>query len=231
MNFVEQNTWNTIRELITTHDPDHRGWCVDVGIGESDYYFEWFAALGYPTLAIEPLPTEQARNACKAVNVPLLEMALSDIAGASTLYSTGTIHSLEKVLWGAADNHRLVSSIRLSDVIATYRIEHFTALKLDIEGHEGSVLRSLRTPILPTVLSFEFGGVWQKHTKQGQWSDRHMTELLATLAWLYHLGYKSGTVISSGDADRIQQVSFNQPSIDDMFTPDCNWGNIVTVLE
>lgn len=230
MNFVEQNTWNIIRDSIAIADPDCKGWCIDAGVGESDYYFEWFAALGYKTLAIEPLPTDQARAAGDLAGVDIAEIALSDHKGVAALYTVGTIHSLNGSLWGSAEQQHIVNTITLVDLIITNGIDSFTALKLDIEGAEGRVLRSLRKPILPSVLSFEFGGVWQRYTKQGQWSDDHMTELLATLAWLYHLGYKGGTVISSGDSDRIQEVSFNQPSIDDLFTPDCNWGNIVAVL-
>lgn len=230
MNFVEQHTWDAIRNMITKFDPDRKGWCIDVGIGDGDYYFEWFARLGYRTLAIEPLPTEQAATACKAAGVELIPVALSDYKSVAQLHTVGSIHSLDAHLWGEPDNQHWVTVSTLAHEAYLHNADRLTALKLDIEGSEGRVLRSLRKSLLPSVLSFEFGGVWQRHTRQGQWSDDHMSELLATLAWLWHLGYKGGRVISSGDSDRIRKVSFYQPSIDNLFTPDCNWGNIVAAL-
>lgn len=232
MNFVEQNTWNHISDHITRLDPDHLGWCVDAGIGDGDYYFEWFAHLGYKTLAIEPLLTEAARRALKDGNVTFVEAALGSYDGETTLHTARGIHSTQEGLWGQSEATHTVDVHTWRYIVEFIGIERIAALKLDIEGSEGIVIRGLWDCPLPDVLSFEFGGVWQRASRQGQWTVKRETELLLNLRELWRLGYREGVVISSGDSDKVLPITLERRmDIDALFTPDCGWGNIVVWRE
>lgn len=229
MNFVEQNTWEHIQTHITRLDPDRRGWCVDAGVGDGDYYFEWFAGLGYKTLAIEPLLTEAARFALANHNILFIEAALADYEGEAQLHTTHSgIHSLKEGLFGDSEGAHTVPVHTWRYVIELIGIEHIAALKLDIEGSEGMIIRQLWDNPLPSVMSFEFGGVWQRASGRGQWSPQSMVELLINLRLLWRLGYREGVVISSGDSDRVMPITLGRRmDIEALFTPDCGWGNIV----
>lgn len=232
MNFVEQNTWNHLSDHITRLDPERLGWCVDVGIGEGDYYFEWFAQLGYKTLAIEPLPTEAARQAVESSGATFIEAALGATDGEVQLHTARGIHSTHKGLWGESEEVRTVSAMKWRQVIERVGIDRITALKLDIEGSEGIVIRQLWDCPLPSVLSFEFGGVWARSSGCGQWSVQGVMELLVNLRELWKLEYREGVVISSGDSDRVLPIVLERRmDIEALFTPDCNWGNIVVWQE
>jgi FkbM family methyltransferase len=226
MNFVEHNTWETIKELIQIVDPNREGWAIDVGIGDDDYYFEWFNALGYKTIAVEPLPTERARYALIEHNVRFVEAAIAESVGEATMYTARNIHSLIGGLWGDSDSE--IKTVLTTTLKAlTEGIDKVTALKLDIEGAEGVVLQQINTNLLPSVLSFEFGGVWNRETMQGPWSSERQEELFSNLHLLSTLGYKEAFIVSSGDSDKVQVVDLPVYDADALFAPDTNWGNIV----
>lgn len=230
MNFVEQHTWNHLSDHITRLDPDRQGLCVDVGLGDGDYYFEWFAGLGYDTIAIEPLPTEGALRAVEASRASLVQAALGDRVGEAKLFTARNIHSLYDGLWGEAENSHTVPMLTWQNVLETD--DRVTALKLDIEGAENMVIRQLWSRPLPAVLSFEFGGVWQRNTGRGPWSMERVASLLHSLRTLHGLGYRHGVVIASGNTDSILFITLERRmDIDALFSPDCGWGNIVVWRE
>ncbi len=229
MNFVEQRTWESIKALIEAIDPQREGWAVDVGIGDGDYYFEWFANLGYKTVAVEPLPTEAARKAVNRAGVAFYEVALDVIGGQTTMYTAGSIHSLYSGLWGSSVHEHTVDTATLDTILAG--IDRITALKLDIEGAEGMVLRQLDRDKLPAVLSFEFGGVWSRVLATGSWSPERWQELQNNLLLLHKFGYTNAIVVSSGDRDRLQEVALPVADVDTLFPLDTNWGNIIVWRE
>lgn len=232
MNFVEQNTWQHFSDHIQRLDPDRLGWCVDVGIGDDDYYFEWFFKLGYPTLAIEPLPTDKATRAIEQSKVAFIQTALGNRDGETTLYSAHGIHSLHEGLWGDSEASQRVTVHTWRYITELVGITRIAALKLDIEGSEGIVIRQLWDCPLPDVLSFEFGGVWQRASRQGQWTAQRETQLLLNLRELWRLGYRQGVVISSGDSDKVLPITLERRmDIEALFSPDCGWGNIVVWRE
>lgn len=231
MNFVESTTWATLQTYLAAYDPDRTGWAIDVGIGDDDYYFEWLSRLGYQTVAVEPLPTEKALRALEESRVRLVEAALASIDGEATLYTARGIHSLHVGLWGAAEDRHAVRTMAWESLLEECGIDRIAVLKLDIEGGEYGVIRQLRPEVLPAILSFEFGGVWDQHTERGPWSEARVGMLIATFAMLEVLGYRDAVMISSGAQDRIVPTTIAELRDGAWIDPECNWGNIVTRLE
>ena len=223
MNFVEQHTWTLMRSLILELDPHRDGWCIDAGAGVNNFYFQWFCAHGYKTILIEPLPTEHVRRLCSHIEVPLLELALDSWDGTGVLHTQrdGYFHSLHPYLWGETIRETSVLTMRLPTLLEARKICLLTALKLDIEGAEPSILKQLDQNCLPAVLSFEWGGVWRCHEKLGPWSNNAVGLLQAAVARLPELGYRSGLVIT--DTEELRLVDCT----DLTFQPDDAWGNIV----
>lgn len=234
MNFVESHTWTALRRLMTLYDPDRRGWAIDVGTGLGDYYFEWFHNFGYPTLAVDPIPTLEVRTLCQNLGVPLWEGALGADDGEALLTSHGDIHSLYPALWGETHSERNVPVRTLPSLIEQWNITELTVLKLDIEGAEWAVIQTLQgldPTLLPAYLSFEFGGVWARRMGVGPWAKEGFEHLLGSLALLREYGYETGMVIASGDNDTLTPFDFKrQNGYDDLFPLDINWGNIIAVL-
>lgn len=232
MNFVETNTWQHFHDHIQRLDPDRRGWCIDVGIGDDDYYFEWFFKLGYPTLAIEPLPTDKANRAVEDSHVAFMQAALGAANGETHLHTARGIHSLYDGLWGESVASEVVKIATWKTVLERTGINRITALKLDIEGAESLIIRQLEGNPLPAVLSFEFGGVWTRASGHGPWGMARTAEVMLSLRLLWGLGYREGVVISSGDSDHVQPITLERRmDIDKLFSPDCGWGNIVVWRE
>lgn len=225
MNFVEEHTWSNIERLLNELDPEHKGWCIDAGIGDGDYYFEWFSNMGHPTIAIEPLPTFNAREAVTRSGALLMEVALSDKDGSATLYTSNNIRSLVEGLWGEVLSSHPVQTGTLRSIVPD--ADNWAALKLDIEGSEGIVLRQLVPGRLPAVLSFEFGGVWNRLEGIGPWSPARALELWDSLRRLFVLGYTKAIIVSSGDTDKVKETDLPIIDFDALFTPDTNWGNII----
>lgn len=232
MNFVEQNTWNYLSDHITRLDPDRLGWCIDAGVGDGDYYFEWFKGLGYPTLAIEPLPTSEARRILEESGVRFLEVALGAADSIALMHTARNIHALDKGLWGESEDSHSVVVQTWETTLFQAGITRITALKLDIEGSEGAVIRQLPGKPTPGVVSFEFGGVWARSSGRGSWSMTKEAELLRSLRHLHGMDYREGVVISSGDSDRLLPIALERRmDIDALFPLDTNWGNIVVWME
>lgn len=225
MNFVEKHTWNEISKLLNELDPEHKGWCVDAGIGDGDYYFEWFRNMGHPTIAIEPLPTDAAREAVIRSGALFEHAALATFDGEAKLYTSNNLHSLVEGLWGEVLSSKLVRTMTLGSVLLD--VDHLSALKLDVEGAEGMVLRQLDPNKLPAIVCFEFGGMWTKASGTGSWTVERVKELQGNLQLVSSLGYTKAIIISSGDSDRIQKIELPVVDFDELFTPDTNWGNII----
>lgn len=225
MNFVEQHTWTLIRSLILELDPNREGWCIDAGAGLDDYYFEWFSNHGYKTALIEPLPTLAVRQACAWHSVYLIQAALDSKDGVGTLHTLadGNLHSLHPALWGESRSSTEVLTMTLPSALDAVGIEHVTALKLDIEGAEPTVLCQLERWRLPSVLAFEFGGVHCCCEGIGAWSDGATRQLQDAVQRLPGLGYRAGLLIVASLGSEMRPLDFE----DLAFEPRDAWGNIV----
>lgn len=236
MNGVEQATWNCIRELMLAIDPERKGWCIDAGVGDQDYYFEWFHNFGYPTLAIEPFPNDGVRERCNQNNARLFVGALSDkddFHAATALYTDGDLHALYPDYWvGVRDMQQksAVCTATLRTLIREHEITRLTALKLDIEGAESAVIHQL--PMLrscPSILSFEFGGIVEKHTQQGAWSSINLWTLKSSLQVLKEVGYSHLLIVAGNTADTHLRAVKNEGVLDGLFEDSDVWGNIIAV--
>lgn len=226
---VEQYTWNCIRALMLSLDPDRSGWAIDAGVGHFDFYFEWMSRLGYRTLAIEPALSPEAIHAAWSGGVPLIEAALSDRDGIATLYAAPDrdLRSLE-TMWGGMEAAQAVHCITLGALMTAHRVDRLTALKLDIEGGEPTVIATLPTlpaEQLPLVISFEWGGEWPAKTECGAWQPSQRQRVDASFEILYGLGYGRGLLIGAGDSTFIRPIEYGV--MPHYFEPDDNWGNAV----
>ena len=223
MNFVEQHTWTLMRSLILELDPNRDGWCIDAGAGVDNFYFQWLHDHGYKTILVEPLPTEHVRRLCSHIGVPLLELALDSWDGVGVLHTQrdGYFHSMRSELWGETIRETSVLTMTLPTLLELRKICLLTALKLDIEGAEPPILEQLDQICLPTVLSFEWGGVWRRHEEKGPWSKDALAKLRIAVARLPELGYQSGLVITN--TEELRPLDY----ADLTFQPNDAWGNIV----
>lgn len=230
MNDVERCTWNCIRGLMLSLDPDRSGWAIDTGLGHFDFYCEWMRQLGYPTLAIEPAIDPDVIEMCSRQGIVLVEAALGGVDGIATLYSAPDrdLRSLDGTLWGGMTPVEAVQSLTLPTLLDRYGIERVTALKLDIEGAEPaalSCLPDLAADQLPLVISFEWGGEYPAKTERGPWQPDQQKRVNETFSLLSRLGYGRGLLIGSGDGFILRPIADGHAPW--YFEPDDNWGNAV----
>jgi len=230
MNFVERTTWELLQRLLADIDPNHNGWCIDAGAGVQDFYFEWFADAGYATLLIEPVPVQQVQAICENRDIPLLKMALADRTELLELaiHKDPNRHTLRADLW-PADYHDFqpIGGVTLVDIVEAYRIQHITALKLDIEGAEPQVLRTLTPDLMPDVIVFEFGGQVSKAHGTGAWSNETLLDVFQATRHLRDIGYRDGLIIAVGAGEHIRPLNFGTPD----FKMTDGWGNIIITKE
>lgn len=222
-NWVETQTWQAIQSALNAARP--AGICIDVGIGEQDFYFEWFANMGYKTVAIDPVASEYVEQLCNQSHVTLYRVALGQGVGVDSLHYThdGQIRSLLPV-WGA-DWTQDTNTMSLPELWTMLGEPQIAALKLDIEGMEPAIIRQLPAiDSVPCVLAFEIGGLYPFSTGAGRWQDDAWNEVMEAIATLWELGYQKATAYLSGNADYIIHIT---PG-DALDIPlDAEWGNLV----
>lgn len=222
-NWVETQTWKAIEAALNAARPD--GVCIDVGIGEQDFYFEWFANMGYKTIAVDPVASDYVQLLCNQSHVTLYKVALGAGSGIATLHysHSAQIRSLSKV-WGD-DSAVEVMTVSFPELWAMIDEPPIAALKLDIEGTEPIILQQLQDiEKLPTVLAFEVGGVYPFHTGAARWNAEAMFEVVEAICTLWDLGYKAAQVFLSGERDYGLKVSAGDMPI---IPSDAEWGNMV----
>lgn len=228
MHDVEQHTWNCLNLLAQRVDPDRAGIVIDAGLGNGDYYAEWFHRLGYRSIAVECAPTEGARRACEESQILLIEAALCERDGAQMLYHAPErdLRSLEGDLWGGMTAAREVECVTLPTLLERHNVELVTVLKLDIEGGEPAALSSLpslsRTNY-PLILSIEWGGEHAAYTQRGPWQRLYRERMEDMFVMLQALGYGTGLLIGSGDGLILRDFEQGLPRFED----GDNWGNAV----
>lgn len=227
MHDVECTTWEIISALIQEADPARDGWVIDAGLGNDDYYCEWTHNMGYKSLAIEPDPTPGAVNACEVSRIPLVSAALGGSEGVAILYSAPEreLRSLHGDVWGGMEDAGDVEVVTLPLLLRQYGVERVTLLKLDIEGAEPDVIRTLLEldkDALPSVICFEFGGEGTAECGRGPWSTAHQKRVSAAFKTLRRLGYKWGMLVGSGDGLFVREVNGKLN-----FSLSDNWGNAI----
>lgn len=227
MHDVERLTWIWLSRLLSEVDPDKTGWAIDAGLGRSEFYCEWTQNMGYKSIGIEPVPTDEAARACASSNVPLISAALGDKDGEAMLFNAPErdLRSLDGELWGGMHEMDLVPVVTLASLLEEYHIDKVTLLKMDIEGTEPEVINTLPDldeKLQPSLICFEFGGAGPLWGKSGPWQSDHHQILLYAIRILNSIGYNWGVVIGSGDGLFAREFS-GIPR----FSDTDNWGNII----
>ncbi|HIK43853.1 MAG TPA: FkbM family methyltransferase [Leptolyngbyaceae cyanobacterium M65_K2018_010] len=136
-----------LRHILPDLDPHRQGYCFDVGVGTFAFYCQLFAQLGFPTVAVEPMPNRQLRSLCQRHPIQLLELCLSDRVGRQTLHlgqfanlGNANFNSLAEDWFGASQRTRRVPTLDLKSLLEQIAPSQVTCFKLDIEGWESVVL-------------------------------------------------------------------------------------------
>ena len=145
----------------------------DVGANEGDFARAALAQLGPTTrvLAFEPAPPTFDRLAQAFQGNPqvaLYQLGLSDAPGDRALYSDGhdsgmaSVYQRDLTAQGRVlDQVATVAITTLDAFCAEQQISHIDYLKLDVEGHEYSVLRGAQQLLAAgaiEMIQLEFGG-------------------------------------------------------------------------
>lgn len=232
-----------LAEIIQEIDPQREGFCIDVGVGTFAFYCEIFARLGYPTIAVEPLPIKKLKQISETYSIQLIESCLSNIDGKQMLYLgnfagffNSNFSSLSPEWFGSSQKTKEVESIRLSTLLERIKATKVTCLKLDIEGWEFNVIEQLPyidNTLLPNVIMFEYGGGVNKKQGQKGWSKDFSEKTLNCLKILKNCGYQSSFIIDF--APRSQERFFDLQSFNleenQLFDEQSVYGNIITLKD
>jgi FkbM family methyltransferase len=232
-----------LAEIIQEIDPQKKGVCIDVGVGTFAFYCEVFAKLGYPTIAVEPLPIKKLKQISDNYGIKLLENCLSNIDGKQLLYLgnfaglfNSNFSSLSPQWFGSSAKTKEVESITLLTLLSRIKPDQITCLKLDIEGWEFNVIEQLPLldkSLLPQVIMFEYGGgVNKKQGKKG-WDEEFLQKTLNCLKILQKCGYQSSIMIdfSPQSQERFFDLQSGDLIVDKLFDENLVYGNIITLKE
>lgn len=197
MHPVERNTLDTLYDLLHDLDPDKQGWCIDGGAGVQDFFGLYFSEWGWPSVIVEPLPSDALLNSLHN-GVVLEAAALCAVDDRVTLFTghDGNTHSLD-ANWQDVTGHphanveRSVQGIRYQSLLDKYHINHVACLKLDIEGSEWSVIQQFVEDdiTLPQIVSIEYGGGFSKASGMGGWQEHRFNKVLQCVDVLRACGY------------------------------------------
>lgn len=247
---VEACCQSLLTHFLPLIDPQHQGLCLDVGVGTFAFYCERFARLGFPTVAVEPLPVPKLKQLAKTIPFQLIEACLSDTDGQQTLYRgrfaglfNSNFSSLSPHWFGASQRTALVPTQTLTTLVQSLQPSQITCLKLDIEGWEFNVLKQL--PLLPPslrpkVILFEYGGGANKHRQVKGWTKPFFEGTLNSLRVLQSCGYRDSLLIDF--APQTQETCFQLPTLapqktlehdpfSSLFPDHCIYGNIISFLD
>lgn len=240
---VEACCQSLLATILPEVDPQKAGFCIDVGVGTFAFYCEVFAKLGYPTVAVEPLPVKKLRQLCDRYPIELVEVCLSDINGKQKLYLGNfaglfnhNFNSLSPDWFGSSQKTKDVFSYTLPTLLDKINATQITCLKLDIEGWEFNVIKQfteLPNHLLPKVIMFEYGGGVNKTQGKKGWSKDFLEKTLNCLSVLKNCGYGSSIMIDF--APRSQEKRFDLRSLDlnqdQLFTDQSVYGNIICLRD
>lgn len=233
----EHDTLECLARLLPAVDSARAGYCIDVGGGTGNWYWLSFDNWRYQTLCIDAQPTQPLITALQQYQVPLLSAALNDTNGLANLHvgRGGDVNlcGLEPTAWGADSVTIPVSGVTYQGVLRQHGIAKVTCLKLDIEGAEYRVIRSLTSvpaDQLPSVLTFEYGGGSSRRDGAWAWTGDGLARLDGIFADLHAMGY---TQVAAFDAAQIPQLTaIDYPYrqvVDALFSDVAEWGNCIAV--
>ncbi|MEB3309644.1 MAG: FkbM family methyltransferase [Snowella sp.] len=240
---VEACCQSLLSTILPEVDPQKNGFCIDVGVGTFAFYCEVFAQLGYPTVAVEPLPVRKLRQRCDRYSIELVEACLSNINGKQKLYLGNfaglfnhNFNSLSPDWFGSSQKSKEVFSLTLPTLLDKINANQITCLKLDIEGWEFNVIKQfteLPSHLLPKVVMFEYGGGVNKTQGKKGWSKDFLEKTLNCLSVLKNCGYSSSILVDF--APRSQEKLFDLRSLDltqdQLFTDQSVYGNIISLRD
>ena len=229
-----------LKHILPEVDPTGEGHCLDVGVGTFAFYCELSAKLGFPTVAVEPLPIKALRRLCDRYSIQLVEACLSDHTGTQTMYmgqfarfANRNFNSLEAKWFGSSPQTKQVKTLDLRELLRITDIQKLTYLKLDIEGWEPIVIQQLLDlppAQLPILTMFEYGGGGPRHRGGKGWSPAFLDGTLTCLKILRQCGYGFSIVIDyAANADiRVLDLQSHSLDPDKLFTPSAIYGNIIS---
>lgn len=229
MHATERNTLDCLYDLLPTLDPQKRGFCIDAGAGIQDFFGIYFQEWGWPSLIVEPLPSDALLNSLRN-RVGLEQAALCAVDDRVTLYAgwDGNTHSLDKD-WEQVTGHPhakteiSVQGIRYETLLYKWGIKVVTCLKLDIEGSELSVIQQLPgCKKKPQVVSLEYGGGFAKSTGQGGWQPERFEKIRLCIDLLRTCGYTQGAHCE----DAIHEFTFAEHP-QGIWREEAGYGNLV----
>ncbi|MCP4246951.1 MAG: FkbM family methyltransferase [bacterium] len=236
---VEECSQALLAHLLPGVDAPRAGLCIDVGVGTFALYCEMFAKLGFPTVAVEPVPGDTVRRICSRHAIRLLEACLSDSDGTETLY-LGTFEGAENLnlcslspdWWGASSKTRRVRCLSFPTLLSDVAAPSITCLKIDVEGAEFRVIRQLRelpVSLLPSVVMFEYGGGGSKGSGRGGWSAEFFQATVDSLGVLHDCGYGFSIMVDSAEGvdERLFDLRSVEVSGEALFPEDAVYGNII----
>lgn len=241
MSYVELCTQDLLRYFLKKIDPKREGITIDIGLGSHDFYCKFFKLLGWQSIAVEPLPTEEAYQVCQVNNITLIESAIAESDGKVLMYIGNrngqedyNLNSLRGDWWGSSTESREVNSMSLTTLLNQINSTEITCLKIDVEGMEYLIIKQMEeieTSLLPKILVFEYGGGGTKESEQGGWSKEIIAETLKCLEILSKLCYKSAIIVDftpglkGGMLELNQSIKLNS----NIFPPASTYGNIIVV--
>ncbi|MEA5579600.1 FkbM family methyltransferase [Anabaena sp. UHCC 0451] len=240
---VESCCQSLLAEIISEIDPKKTGFCIDVGVGTFAFYCEVFAKLGYPTIAVEPLPVKKLRQLTEIYPIQLIESCLSNIDGKQLLYLgnfaglfNSNFSSLSPDWFGSSQKTKEVESITLSTLLKRIQPTEITCLKLDIEGWEFNVIEQLPYidhALLPKVVMFEYGGGVNKNQGKKGWSKEFLEKTWKCLAILKKCGYQSSIMIdfAPDSQERIFDLQTLNLADEQLFNNQSVYGNIISLKD
>ena len=234
---VEKVNIQLLPYFLNKVDKDKQGVALDIGVGTFNFFFFLFANLGYHTIAVEPLPSDELITLCKQQNIILEKSVLGKVDGYTTIY-TGVfqgndltdVSSTSPSWWGVNDNSKemKVPSISLCTLLAKYDINQISYMKVDVEGSELSILDqipSLNLYKLPQLIEFEYGGGGCKIDKIGGWSDPFFSNTIEILKTLGEIGYQFGMIVER-EEPQVKCFS-NGTNVHNIFESHYVYGNIL----
>lgn len=216
-------------------------YAIEIGCGTFAFYCELFDRLGFPSVAVEPLPTNNLRNLCKHRNILLVEACIAENDGTIDLYVGSylgkenlNLSSTRPDWWGAASMPKSVPSMALKSLINKFSIDEISCLKVDIEGAEYSVLSqlsSLNLRVAPKVIMFEYGGGGTFESQQGGWAEDFLQDTISVINLLKGLGYKQLIQIDSeqGSYEKIFDLRTIDVSANTLFSFGNIYGNMIAL--
>lgn len=229
-----------LSEILPQIDPQRQGYCLDVGVGTFAFYCEQFAQLGFPTIAVEPMPVAKLKQRCQQNAIQLVEACLSDRTGQQTLYAgrfarfgNHNFNSLDASWFGSSAQAKEVPTYDLAEFLRVTNATPITCLKLDIEGWEPKVLQqlpSLAVSDRPQLIMFEYGGGSPRHQQQKGWSPKFLAGTMQCLEALQQCGYGFSVMVDYASDAQVRCFDLQTLTLepDQVFAPNAIYGNIIS---